>query len=152
IMVWRSVRQHGDTKTKNSRRSLKLPPMSVKVLRQHRRRQGEDRKAAGRNWKEQNLVFASTVGTPLDPSHVRRDFRNALKNAKGIYPYAWTPRELRHTFVSLMSAHGVSLEEIARLVGHSSTAVTELVYRKELRPVITEGAEVMDEIFRGGAA
>ncbi|WP_424884906.1 hypothetical protein [Streptomyces sp. SAI-126] len=33
------------------------------------------------------------------------------------------------------------------MVGHSSQATTEAVYRKQLRPVITEGAEAMDGIF-----
>ncbi|WP_439145762.1 hypothetical protein [Streptomyces canus] len=33
------------------------------------------------------------------------------------------------------------------LVGHSSQATTEAAYRKQLRPVITEGAEAMDDIF-----
>jgi hypothetical protein len=33
-------------------------------------------------------------------------------------------------------------------MGHSSTNVTETVYRHELRPVITTGAEAMDEIFK----
>ena len=42
---------------------------------------------------------------------------------------------------------GVSIEEIARLVGHASTGTTEIVYRRELRPVITTGAEIMDELF-----
>ncbi|MBB4931272.1 integrase [Lipingzhangella halophila] len=59
----------------------------------------------------------------------------------------WTPRELRHSFVSLMSDSGVRLEDIARLVGHSGTSVTETVYRKQIRPVITGGAEAMDGIF-----
>jgi integrase len=59
----------------------------------------------------------------------------------------WTPRELRTTFVSLMSHHGIPVEEIARLAGHASTRTTEVVYRRELRPVITTGAEIMDEIF-----
>jgi integrase len=59
----------------------------------------------------------------------------------------WAPRDLRHTFVSLMSADGVPIEEIARLAGHNRTATTELVYRHELRPVITTGAEVMDRIL-----
>ena len=53
--------------------------------------------------------------------------------------------------MSLMSHHGVSIEEIARLVGHSSTRTTEVVYRRELRPVITTGAEIMDDIFAGQA-
>ena len=34
-----------------------------------------------------------------------------------------------------------------RLVGHASTRTTEIVYRRELRPVITTGAEIMDELF-----
>jgi integrase len=58
-------------------------------------------------------------------------------------------RELRTTFVSLMSHHGVAIEEIARLVGHASTRTTEIVYRRELRPVITTGAQIMDELFTG---
>ena len=61
----------------------------------------------------------------------------------------WTPHELRTTFVSLMSHQGVSIEEIARLVGHASTRTTEVVYRRELRPIITTGAEIMDELFTG---
>ena len=40
------------------------------------------------------------------------------------------------------------MELIADLVGHSGTSVTERVYRMQLRPVITEGAEIMDAIFR----
>jgi len=62
----------------------------------------------------------------------------------------WTPRDLRTTFVSLLSHFGVAIEEIARLAGHASTRTTEIGYRRELRPVITTGAEVMDELFRGG--
>jgi hypothetical protein len=46
-----------------------------------------------------------------------------------------------------MSDAGVPLEEIARLVGHGSTRVTETVYRKQLRPVLTEGAQIMDTLF-----
>jgi integrase len=59
----------------------------------------------------------------------------------------WSSREFRHSFVSVLSANGVAVEEIARLAGHSSTRTTELVYRKELRPALTRGAEVMDSIF-----
>ena len=96
-------------------------------------------------------MFASKVGTPLDSSHVRREFRRALRGAAGLDAMAWTPRELRHSFVSLLSDSGVPLEEISRLVGHSSTAVTELVYRKQIRPVLQQGATAMDRIFNAAA-
>jgi integrase len=60
----------------------------------------------------------------------------------------WTPRELRHSFVSLLSDSGIPLEEISRLVGHSSTAVTEQVYRHQIRPVVQAGAVANGWAFR----
>src|SRR5437763_1547887 len=67
--------------------------------------------------------------------------------AAGVEARQWTPRELRHSFVSLLSDSGVPIEEISRLVGHRSTVVTEVVYRKQLRPVLESGATVMDRLF-----
>ena len=58
------------------------------------------------------------------------------------------PRELRHTFVSLLSAHGVPVEAIALLAGHNQTATTELVYRHQIVPALTRGAEVMERDLR----
>jgi integrase len=45
---------------------------------------------------------------------------------------------LRTTFVSLMSHQGVAIEEIARLAGHATTRTTEIVYRRELMPVLVQ--------------
>jgi len=91
-------------------------------------------------------VFASAVGTELDAANVRRSFR-AVVNAAGLNASEWTPRELRHSFVSLLSNSGMPIEDISRLVGHVNSRVTEQVYRKELRPVLTRGAAAMDRIF-----
>ncbi|MFI9267816.1 tyrosine-type recombinase/integrase [Streptomyces werraensis] len=147
IAVWRSVRRGGDTKTRKSRRTLALPARCVEALWQQFEDQGWDRLAAGDKWEEHGLVFSSAVGKPLDAANVRRAFRQALKGIGGINADEWTPRELRHSFVSLLSDRGVPLEVISRLVGHSGTAVTEEVYRKQIRPVIQTGAVVMDGIF-----
>jgi len=54
---------------------------------------------------------------------------------------------MRHTFVSVLSANGVPVESIALLAGHDRTSTTEVVYRHELRPALTQGVEVMDKIF-----
>jgi integrase len=145
VAVWRSVRAHGDTKTEKSRRTLRLPGRAVAALRQHRVRQAEQRLLAGDLWHDRGLVFSSSVGTPLDAANVRRAFKKITHTA-GLGDN-WKPLELRTSFVSLMSGSGVPVEEIARLVGHTSTRTTEVVYRRELRPVITTGAEVMDKIF-----
>ena len=50
-------------------------------------------------------------------------------------------------FVSLLSDDGMPIEQISRLVGHSGTSVTEPVYRKQIRPVVEDGAVAMDRLF-----
>ena len=145
VFVWRADRAGGDTKTPKSRRTVELPRKCVEALREQRVRQVKDRLSAGPHWKDHNLVFASAVGTMLDDHNVRRQFR-VITEAAGLGK-TWVPRELRHTFVSLLSAHGVSAEAIALLVGHQQTATTELVYRHQIVPALTRGAEVMDQIF-----
>ncbi|NBF00178.1 site-specific integrase [Nonomuraea sp. KC401] len=127
---------------------IALPTRAVEALQQQKRQQAKERKAAGQRWKEHGLVFTSRIGTPLDAHNVRREFRNAIRGIKGIYADAWTPRELRHSFVSLLSDDGgLSIDEIAKLCGHASTTVTETVYRHQIRPVIQTGALAMDRIF-----
>jgi integrase len=146
VFVWRSERAGGDTKTRKSRRTLGLARMCAEALREQKTRQAAARLAAGQLWQDHNLVFASTVGTPLDDHNVRRQFRKITESA-GL-GNTWVPRELRHTFVSLLSAHGVPVESIALLAGHNQTATTELIYRHQIVPALTRGAEIMDEIFR----
>jgi integrase len=120
LEVWRSVRKGGDTRTKKSRRTLALPARCVEALREQQRRQQRERQLFGDRWHDTGPVSSSQVGTRLGPSNVRRDFRAAIKRAEGINAAKWTPRELRHSFVSLLSDHGLPLEEISRLVCGSS--------------------------------
>jgi integrase len=146
VSVWRSVREGGDTKTKKSRRTLALPALCVHALKLQGEWRDEARRRAGKGWHDTGLVFTSAVGTALDAANVRRAMRRTAKSA-GLDPNRWTPRELRHSFVSIASALGLTLEQIADLVGHAGTIVTEKVYRHQLRPVLVSGAEVMDRLF-----
>ena len=147
VAVWRSVRERGETKTKRSRRTLGLPQMAVEALRALLDSQAHERALAGERWQDTGLVLTTHLGTALDAGNVRKMFKRVCTVA-GIAD-SWTPRELRTSFVSLMSHRGVSIEEIAHLAGHASTRTTEVVYRRELRPVITTGAEIMDQVFGG---
>ena len=145
VYVWRSERHGGDTKTQRSRRTLALPQRCVEALRQHHVLQARDRLRAGELWRDHGLVFTSRIGTPLTANNVIRAFRIITKKA-GLGE-DWVPREMRHTFVSVLSANGVPVESIALLAGHDRSATTESVYRHEIRPALTQGAEVMDKIF-----
>ena len=149
VRVWRSVRAGGDTKTRGSRRTIALPERCVEALEEHRERQRVARAAARERWTDHNLVFATESGTAMDAANLRRDFQRVAV-AAGLDDRRWSPRELRHSFVSLLSDGGVPIEQIARLIGHTGgSKVTESVYRKQLRPVIEEGATAMNRVFPG---
>jgi integrase len=121
--------------TERSRRTLGLPVAAVQALHTWRDSQTSEQLAAGQDWQDTDLVFTSHLGAALDAANVRKMFKRiCTQTGTGD---GSTPRELRTTFVSLMSHQGVSIEEIARLAGHASTRTTEIVYRRELRPVIT---------------
>jgi integrase len=80
--------------------------------------QAGERPVAG-EWQDTGLVFTTHLGAAPDAGNVRKMFKQICTEA-GIGD-GWTPRELRTSFVSFMSHPGVSIEEIARLVGHAST-------------------------------
>jgi integrase len=147
VAVWRSVRTHGDTKPERSRHTLALPAAAVQALRAWSASQAGERLAAGDDWQDTRLMFTTHRGAALDAANVRKVFKQVCAEA-GVGD-GWTPRELRTSFVSLLSHRGVSIEEIARLVEHPSPRTTKIVYRRELRPVITTGAEIMDQLFTG---
>jgi len=94
-------------------------------------------------------VSVTPVGA--DAANVRRAFRQMAEDA-GLQGEDWTPRELRHSFVSLLSSAGIPIEDIAHLVGHANTRTTEKLYRKELRPVLRHGAKAMDDLFNAHRA
>lgn len=82
-----------------SRCTLELPQRCADALGLHRDRQDPIRERAGDRWHDNDLVLASRVGTALWAGNVRRSFR-AVLTAAGLDPAEWTPRELRHSFVS----------------------------------------------------
>jgi integrase len=102
--------------------------------------------AAGAGWHEHGLVFPTKAGT--EETKLCRSSRG-IRSAGSRPVAAVTFRMARRTFAAsaLMSDAGVPLEKIAQLVGHSGTTVTEEVYRKQIRPVITDGAETVDRLF-----
>jgi integrase len=130
----------GDVKTAKSRRAVNLPPPVVKVLRAHKGRQSKERQSAGSAWEATGLVFTTQIGTPIDPSNLRRDFNEVFKKA-GLGH--WHPHELRHSAASIMLAQGVPLEVVADVLGHSSIRMTADVYGHILAPQRQAAAKAM---------
>lgn len=137
----------GEPKTPKSRRALVLPELVLDALRVHRGRQQAERRAAGDRWQDLDLVFPTSVGTPMSPSNLRRDLAR-LTEAVGLG--RWSPNELRHSAASLLSASGVPLEQIADVLGHTDTRMLLKHYRHPISRTIDAAAAPMEAMFGSG--
>ena len=90
-------------------------------------------------------MSCASLGGPVYATDVRMEF-NRITEKAGL-GRDWTPRELRHTFVSLLSDSGVPIGQIAAAAGHSSTRTTEVVYRHQLRRVTRTAAIALGPLF-----
>ena len=89
------------------------------------------------------LVFTSEVGTPIDPSHARRDFKKVCAKAgvPGLSLY-----EMRHTVASLMVDADVPLREVADLLGHKDLEMVVKRYRHRTDGVVKSHIAVLGSL------
>ncbi len=121
-----------------------LPNLVVEALKAHERIQADERLGAGTTWIDLDLVFPTTIGTPMSPSNLRRDL-NVLTEAAGLG--RWSPNELRHSAASLLSASGVPLEQIADLLGHTDTRMLLKHYRHPISRTVDAAVGPMERMF-----
>ena len=136
----------GTVKTAGSRRALNIPSTVADTLRAHRRRQADERLAAGSAWTDTGLVFTTTIGTPIDPANFRHCFAHLCQRA-GLGH--WHPHELRHSAASLMLAQGVPLEVVSEILGHASIRMTKDVYGHIMAPQRQAAADAMGQALWG---
>jgi integrase len=134
-----------EPKTNKSRRTVHMPPSFVASLREHRIRQLEERLMMEPRWDDSwNLVFASTIGTPLDARNVVRHFKAALVKAN--MPDLRL-HDLRHTCASLLLAQGVGPRTIVEVLGHSQISLTMDTYSHVMPEMRREAAELMERLL-----
>ena len=121
------------------------PAVVVSVLRWWTGHQRNSRRRSGHSYETIRLVFGTRTDTPRSHRNVRRRMYQ-LCDKLGL-PRT-TPAEARKTFVSIASALGASEETIADMVGHATTSTTRRIYRRELRPVIVGGADLIGEWYK----
>jgi integrase len=132
--------------TKNKKnRLIRLGDNIVKSLKAHQERQVEQIASARGHWRDPEVVFASTIGTPLDPSNlVDRSFKPLLKQAE--LP-AIRFHDLRHTCATLLLSEGVPVKVVQEILGHSSISITMDVYSHVLPDMQEQAAAVMDGLL-----
>lgn len=133
----------GEPKTSGSRRTIALPRMAVEALRSHRVAQSKERLllGAGRSG-EQDLVFSTPLGTPVDTRNFARDLRRLASEAgvDGVHPH-----RLRHSAVAVLLDAGVPIDAVSETVGHASIRTTKDIYGKLLDTGRARVASAMDE-------
>ena len=131
-------------KTKQSKRKITLPAVSVAVLRAHRIRQMEEQLLAGSQWEDHDLVFANTIGKPLKKANIGKRLKDLLAKA-GLPPMRF--HDLRHCCASLLLAQNVHPKVVQEILGHTQIATTLDLYSHVLPHVRRETADLMDRML-----
>lgn len=131
-------------KTKYGRRMINLGSNTIERLREHQDLAQKERVKAGIRWQENNIIFPSKVGTPLDQRNLHRDFKSLIKVA-GLPDIRF--HDLRHTSASIMLNHGVPVIVVSRRLGHSKPSITLDIYGHMIPGMQAQIAEQIDELI-----
>jgi integrase len=116
----------------------------VAVLRAHRAAQLAERREAGDRWRGLGTVFATKIGTPIEP-------RNMNRHLDALCARAGVPRirfhDLRHSCATLLYDQGAQIEHIQDVLGHSSPTVTKTIYVESTRKIQRDAVDRLGFLF-----
>ena len=134
-----------EPKTAKARRTVILPDLTVRALREHKRRQNEQRLAAGPRYTDHGLVFAGEFGAPVDVHNL------SVRNFKRILQRAGLPNvrvyDLRHTAATLLLSAGTHPKVASEMLGHSTVVLTMDTYSHVLPTMQAQAADTMERLF-----
>jgi len=133
-----------EPKTKRSRRTLALPGIAVRELRDHHGRHRSERDHGGPGWNSRDLVFTTRAGEPLDGTVVSHQFHKILERA-GLAQRRF--HDLRHSCATLLQAQDVSARVAMEILGHSHIAVTMNMYTKVVTGLKRDAAARMNDLL-----
>jgi len=130
-------------KRNKSRRGVKLATLAQEALRAHRERQLEEREKLDGLWQDHGLVFASTIGTPLNRHNVFGRSFKPLLNKAGL-PHTVRFHDLRHTCATLLCSKNVNPKVVKEMLGHANISQTMDIYSHVLPNMQDEAAAAME--------
>lgn len=137
-----------EPKSRTSVRSLVLPAFVVRSLHQQQVRQKQQARWGGLKWQDRDLVFTTSVGTPIDADKVRRRFKVLLEQA-GLRDMRL--HDHRHSCASFLLAQGLQPRTIMELLGHSQISLTMNTYAHVMPSLMQDAAQRMDALFEDEA-
>lgn len=133
-----------EPKTKKGRRPVKLGMSAIDKLRKHLALQQTERRFNVKRWQENDLIFPSMIGTPMDPTNLTH-FHGELIGKIGLPKIRF--HDLRHTAATLMLQEGIHPKVVQERLGHSTITMTLDQYSHVLPGMQDEAAERLDTLL-----
>jgi integrase len=104
-----------------------MPELTVAALRRQGTVQTAERFRAGPAWADNDLVFATSLGTPIEPRNLSRFFHSpSVRERAGLGDVRL--HDLRHTCITLLLSMGTPPHIVQAIAGHSHIDVTMTIY------------------------
>ena len=117
--------EFGTPKTPTSERIIPLNETSIKVLADVWEQQEKNKEKANTAYEDNDLVFCTQLGRPLDPNNIRRTCYSicAKIGVSNIHPHC-----LRHTFATRGAENNVDVRVMQKFLGHATIKETADTY------------------------
>lgn len=135
------------TSTKSGKgRRVRLTRQAVAALKDHRKRQLEERMRLATLWQDQGLVFPNETGSLFNPSNLRNRSFKRIKLRSGVREDLRF-HDLRHTCATLLLREGVNVKVVSEMLGHASIAITLNTYSHVLPDMQDAAVDAMEAAF-----
>jgi len=132
-----------EPKTKTGIRTIPVPPVIVEELKEHRKRQLEEKLKAGSLYEDNNLVFATELGTPIEPRNFLRTFYRINKKANLDINF----HALRHTYATSLLESNEHPKVVQELLGHKDISTTLNIYSHVMPDIKKAAAMKLNNLF-----
>lgn len=131
-------------KTERSRRYVTLPTETMRLLRQYRAWQSEERLRLGEYYQNQDFVFSQDNGKPMHPDSVTDWLKKFSKRHD--LPHI-NPHAFRHTMASMLYFNGVDSVSISKRLGHAQVSTTANIYAHVMEEADKKNADILADVF-----
>lgn len=131
-------------KTENGTRVIPLPVSLIPKLKEHRKRQLENKLKYGQSYNISDYVFTDEMGRIIDNKKPNRNLQSILKTL-GIEPIKF--HGLRKTYATRLFENGVPPKIVQTLLGHADIQTTLNIYTEVMDTEKQKAVDTLNNIF-----
>lgn len=133
-------------KTSAGNRRIALDDKTLNSIIKVKQKYKLEKLEAGPLYNDHDLVFRTTIGTPVSPRNILRTFYTIIEKA-GVKKIRF--HDLRHTHASLLLKQGVNPKIVSERLGHANVRITLDTYSHVLPNLQKDTAEEFGRLFYG---